>query len=88
VAVGYYEARGRWRGKLRIATLCRALLESDPGVEVSEASNGRAHYSAYSARMPDIPITDFVFLACLDWNGSPHFSARAASQDHHIQHQR
>jgi two-component system, NarL family, invasion response regulator UvrY len=37
---------------------CRALFESDPTVEVFEASDGEAGYSAYFARMPDIAIVD------------------------------
>jgi two-component system, NarL family, invasion response regulator UvrY len=37
---------------------CRVLLESDPGVEVFEASDGEAGYSAYFARVPDIAIVD------------------------------
>jgi len=37
---------------------CRVLLESDPGVEVFDASDGEAGYSAYFDRMPDIAIVD------------------------------
>jgi hypothetical protein len=42
----------------------RARLESDPGAEVFEASDGRAGYSVYFARMPDIAIVNFDLL-CL-----------------------
>jgi len=37
---------------------CRVLLESDPGVEVFEASDGETGYSAYFERMPDVAIID------------------------------
>ena len=38
---------------------CRALLEAeDPGVEVFEASEGRAGYSAYFALKPDVAVID------------------------------
>jgi len=41
-----------------VASGCRALLESDPSVEVLEASDGRAGYSAYFARRPDVAVID------------------------------
>ena len=37
---------------------CRVLLESDPGVEVFEASDSETGYSAYCVRRPDIAIID------------------------------
>jgi len=37
---------------------CRVLLESDPSIEVFEASDVETGYSAYFARMPDIVIVD------------------------------
>jgi two-component system invasion response regulator UvrY len=37
---------------------CRAILESDPSLEVFEASDGTAGYSGYFAGMPDIAIID------------------------------
>ena len=48
---------------------CRALLESDPGVEVFEASDSEAGYSAYFARIPDIAIVDLNLpgLSGLEW---------------------
>jgi two-component system, NarL family, invasion response regulator UvrY len=41
---------------------CRALLESDTGVEVFEASDGRDGYSVYFARMPDLAIINLNLL--------------------------
>ena len=40
---------------------CRVLLESDPGVEVFEASDSETGYSAYCVRRPDIAIIDLNF---------------------------
>lgn len=41
-----------------VASGCRALLESVPGVEVFEAADGRAGYSAFFARKPDVAVID------------------------------
>jgi two-component system, NarL family, invasion response regulator UvrY len=37
---------------------CRALLASDPGVEVFEASDGETGYSTYFAHRPNVTIVD------------------------------
>ena len=41
-----------------VVSACRAILESDPSLEVFEASDGKAGYSAFFARMPDIATID------------------------------
>jgi DNA-binding NarL/FixJ family response regulator len=51
-----------------VVSACRATLESDPSLEVFEASDGKAGYSAF-------------FPACPT---SPHSATQAADQDHHI----
>jgi two-component system, NarL family, invasion response regulator UvrY len=37
---------------------CRALLETDPGVEVSEAEDGAAGFAAFFASKPDVALID------------------------------
>jgi two-component system, NarL family, invasion response regulator UvrY len=37
---------------------CRALLETDPGVEVSEAEDGAAGFAAFFAVKPDVALID------------------------------
>jgi two-component system, NarL family, invasion response regulator UvrY len=37
---------------------CRALLQTEPGVEVFDASDGRAGFAAYFARKPDVALID------------------------------
>ncbi len=41
-----------------IASGCRALLETGPSVEVYEASDARAGFTAFLARKPDVAIID------------------------------
>ena len=41
-----------------VASGCRALLETDPDIEVFEASDGKAGYSAFFARKPDVAVID------------------------------
>jgi DNA-binding NarL/FixJ family response regulator len=38
-----------------VVSACRAILESDPSLEVFEASDGKAGHSALFARIPDTP---------------------------------
>jgi DNA-binding NarL/FixJ family response regulator len=38
-----------------VVSACRAILESDPSLEVFEASDGKAGYSAFSPACPTSP---------------------------------
>jgi two-component system, NarL family, invasion response regulator UvrY len=38
---------------------CRALLETEPGVEVFEAQDGAAGFAAFFERRPDVAVIDF-----------------------------
>jgi DNA-binding NarL/FixJ family response regulator len=37
---------------------CRALLESDPSIQVFDAADGNAGYAAYFVRQPDVALVD------------------------------
>ena len=41
-----------------VASGCRALLESDPTIEVFDARDGDSGYAAYFARQPDVALID------------------------------
>ena len=41
-----------------VASGCRALLESDSDIEVFDAPDGRAGYSAFFSRKPDVAVID------------------------------
>ena len=55
---------------------CRSILESDPSLEVFEASDGTAGYSGYFAGTPD--CHNRSESSCLGWNWFAAFVARAA----------